>query len=260
MKYQRDKFAISRLEFIMQLYVPLLGYFFGRCKWNQISTPAFSSVFLQSVLVISMAWKPIPASNASPEHTLLQFQLITACFIHRGCGKLTKLSLQMPFMKYFLQTKTSVFPDWKATLAGVVLGEVPQTTLYPSTVWQQKKDLLSYSGIKYSHAFFKNNQPNNPPSTSQISLAKIKLSSSKHQWWKNWHDPPTKCDSSQAVTGCWSCLPVTPAGNFFKLLYISPAYVWWNLMYKTNPFFPILNYGFSLSDFIIFFTNLVTQP
>lgn len=89
----------------------------------------------------------------------------------------------------------------------------------------------------------KHNQRNNPPSTSQISLAKIKLSSSKHQWWKNWHDPPTKCDSSQAVTGCWSCLPVIPAGNFFKLLYISPAYVWWNLMYKNteeliNPFFP----------------------
>lgn len=221
MKYQRNKLVISRLESIMQLYVPLLGYFFGRCKWNQISTPAFSSVSLQSVLVIPMAWKSVPASNASPEHILLQFHLITACFIHDGCGKLTKLSWQIPFKKYFIQTKTWVFPDWKATLEAIVLGAVLQTTLYPSTVWQQKKDLLSYSEIKYSHAFFlkKNKQSNNPPSTSQILLAKIKLSSSKHQWWKNWRDPPTKCDSSQAVTGCWKCLPVIPAGNFFKLLY-----------------------------------------
>lgn len=94
------------------------GIFFRNCKWNQISTPACSSVSLQIVFVICMAWKPLPASNASPEHILLQFQLITACFIHDGCGNPTKLSLQIPFKKYFLQTKTSVFPDWKATLAG----------------------------------------------------------------------------------------------------------------------------------------------
>lgn len=159
------------------------GIFFGSRKSNQISTPAFSSVSLQSVLVICMAWKPVPASNASPEHILLQFQLITTCFIHDGCGNLTKLSLQIPFKKSFLQTKTSVFPDWKATLASGFFfsGEVPQTTLYPSTVWQQKKDLLSYSGIKYSHAFKKTNTNKQPTLTSQILLAKIKLLSSKHQ-------------------------------------------------------------------------------
>lgn len=93
------------------------GIFFGSRKSNQISTPAFSSVSIESVLVICMAWKPAPAPNASPEHILLQFQLITTCFIHDGCGNLTKLSLQIPFKKSFLQTKTSVFPDWKATLA-----------------------------------------------------------------------------------------------------------------------------------------------
>lgn len=144
----------------MQLYIPALEYFLGSCKSNQISTPAFCSVSLQSVLVICMAWKPVPASNVSPEHILLQFQLITTCFIHDGCRNLTKFSLQIPFKKSFLQTKTSVFPDWKATLEGVFFfsGEAPQTTLYPSTVWQQKKDLLSYSGIKYSHALKKKKQ------------------------------------------------------------------------------------------------------
>lgn len=71
---------------------------------------------------------------------------------------------------------------------------------------------------------FSKKQTNNPPSTSQILLAKIKLSSSKHQWWKNWCDPPTKCNSSQAVTGCQSCLPVIPGsiGILFKVaLYIT---------------------------------------
>lgn len=37
--------------------------------------------------------------------------IINACFIHDGCGNLTKLSLQIPFKKYFLQTKTLAFLD-----------------------------------------------------------------------------------------------------------------------------------------------------
>lgn len=119
LKVSEKRVCHQQTGIIMQLYVPPLEYFLGSCKSNQISTPAFSNVSLQSVLVICMAWKPVPASNASPEHILLQFQLITTCFIHDGCRNLTKFSLQIPFKKSFLQTKTSVFPDWKATLEGV---------------------------------------------------------------------------------------------------------------------------------------------
>lgn len=54
-KFQKNKFVISRLEFIMQLYIPLLEYFFGSCKSKEISIPAFSSISLQSVFFILMA-------------------------------------------------------------------------------------------------------------------------------------------------------------------------------------------------------------
>lgn len=54
-KYQKNKFVITILELIMQLFIPPLEYFFGSCKSKEISIPAFSSVSLQSVLVILMA-------------------------------------------------------------------------------------------------------------------------------------------------------------------------------------------------------------
>lgn len=271
MKYQKNEFVISRLEFIMQLHIPALEYFLGSCKWNQISTPASFSASLQSGYMYGL--KPVPASNTSPESILLQFQLITISFIDDGCGNLTKLSLQIPFKKYFLQTKTSIFSGWKTTLAGVCVfffpGEVPQTTLYSCTVWQQKKDLLPYSRIKYSHALKKqtNTKTTKQPTlnysnfTDKDQAFKFKASMMKKLTW------PTYQVWQLAGSDRTSELPpVIPAGNFLKLLYVSPAYVWWNTMHKnivepTNPFFPNPYLWFlSFTDFFIFFTDLVTQP
>lgn len=142
------------------------GIFFGSRKSNQISTPAFSSVSIQSVLVICMAWKPAPASNASPEHILLQFQLITTCFIHDGCGNLTKLSLQIPFKKSFLQTKTSVFPDWKATLASgfFFLGKSHRPPCIPALSGSRKRTYYHILGSNIAMLLKKPIPTNNPPS------------------------------------------------------------------------------------------------
>lgn len=165
-------------------------------------------------------WLKHRSLHIMPKYILLQFQCVTTCFIHHI--KLTNLSLQIPFKTSFLQTSISVFHDCKATSvdSGVFFGgwrevvrrEVPWTTLYLNTVRQQKKDVITYSGIKYRHVFKKY-----PPTTIPNLLLKLQAFKFKALMMKKLMWPTYQTWQLVGSDRMQELVPSYTSGNFLKL-------------------------------------------
>lgn len=146
--HQKNKFTISGLEFIMQVFTPTLEYFF-RSHTSQITTSALSRASLQFVLAVPTAWKPVPAASA---------QLNTS-----SC-------LLSPWLPALLTRDMASSPLFTATSEDIS----PRRYLS-----QQKKDVTVHYRIEHSHISFLINEYMSRP----LQFYCWSYLGSKYWWW-----------------------------------------------------------------------------